>query len=124
MLSAASCNGRNAPPRRAGPDHLAVADIAALADVDVAPRQLQRVIGSHSLHLLDGALQVEERGDLHDAADGTTTRMPDREKIEFFSKVRVSIMDAPYSAACGAFAGHGLLRAHIAPDRARDDCRP
>ena len=50
-------------------DHLAVADVAALADVDVAPRQLQRRVGPHALHLLDGVLEVEEGHDLHDAAD-------------------------------------------------------
>jgi hypothetical protein len=53
-----------------GADHLAVADIAALADVDVAPGQFERGVGAHPLDLLDGVLQVEQRRDLHDAADG------------------------------------------------------
>ncbi|MNX82902.1 hypothetical protein D3C86_1146450 [compost metagenome] len=50
-------------------DHLAVADITSLADVDVAPGQLQRRVGPHALHLLDGVFEIEERCDFHDAAD-------------------------------------------------------
>ena len=53
-----------------GADHLAVAEIAALADVDVPARQLQRRVGAHPVHLLDGRLQVEQRRDLDEAADG------------------------------------------------------
>jgi hypothetical protein len=49
-----------------GPDHLGVADIAALPDVDVPTGELQRGVGAHALHVLDGVLQVEERRDLHD----------------------------------------------------------
>ena len=51
------------------PDHLAVADVAALADVDVAAGQFERRVGPHALHLLDGVLEVEQRRDLDDAAD-------------------------------------------------------
>jgi hypothetical protein len=46
-----------------------VADIAALADIDGAPGEFERLIGQHALHLLDRALQIEERGDLYDAAN-------------------------------------------------------
>src|SRR3546814_7070496 len=53
-----------------GPDHLAMTIIAAFADVDVPPRQLQRRIGTHALHFLDSVVDPEERRDLHDAADG------------------------------------------------------
>jgi hypothetical protein len=52
------------------PDHLAVAGVAALAHVDVAPREFERAVGAHALDLLDGVLEVEERHDLHDTADG------------------------------------------------------
>eukprot|EP01037_Dinobryon_pediforme_P021487 gene21488-22362_t len=51
-------------------DHLAVAVVAAFADVDVAASQLKRRIGTDPLDLLDGALQVEQRQDLDEAADG------------------------------------------------------
>ena len=52
------------------PDHLAVAVVAALAHVDVAARQLERGVGAHPLHLLDGRIDPEQRRDLDDAADG------------------------------------------------------
>ena len=51
------------------PDHLAVAVVAALADVDVAAHQLERAVGPHALDLLDRALDREQRRDLDDAAD-------------------------------------------------------
>ena len=38
-------------------DHLAVADVAALADVDVAAGQLERRVGPHALDLLDRVLR-------------------------------------------------------------------
>ena len=47
-------------------DHLAVAQVAALADVDVAAGEFERGVGAHSLHLLDlgrhvGPLTVRRR---------------------------------------------------------------
>ena len=51
-------------------DHLRVAEIASLADVDVESREFQWRIGTNAIDLLDRALQVEERNDLDDAADG------------------------------------------------------
>ena len=50
-------------------DHLAVTDVAALTDVDVATRQFQGRIGAHPLNVFDGVLQVEQRHNLHQAAD-------------------------------------------------------
>ncbi len=50
-------------------DHLAVAKVAAFAHVDVAAGEFQRRVGPHALHGFDGALQVEERDDLNQAAD-------------------------------------------------------
>ena len=47
-----------------------MAVVAALPHVDVAAGHLERGVGPDALHLLDGALQVEERHDLHEAADG------------------------------------------------------
>ena len=51
-------------------DHLAVAKVAAFAHVDVAAGELERRVRPHALHGLDGALQIEERDDLDQAADG------------------------------------------------------
>ena len=61
-------------------DHLAVAGVAAFADVDVAPGELERRIGPHPLHLLDRVLQVEERRDLDDAADGDHHERADQQE--------------------------------------------
>ena len=61
-------------------DHLAVADIAAFADIDIAPRQFERRIGPHALHFFDGVLEVEERRDLDDAADGDDEEAQDQQE--------------------------------------------
>jgi hypothetical protein len=61
-------------PERA--DHLAVAHIAPLADVDVATRQFQRRVGPHALHLLDRVLEVEQRAISTMPPMETTTRVP------------------------------------------------
>jgi hypothetical protein len=50
-------------------NHLAVAVVAAFPHVDVSAGKLERGVGPDALHLLYGALQVEERHDLHEAAD-------------------------------------------------------
>jgi hypothetical protein len=47
-----------------------VAVVAALADVDVAPGQLQRGVGLEALDRLRGGLLEEQRHDLDQAADG------------------------------------------------------
>jgi len=49
-----------------GAHHLAVADIASFAPIDFATCDFQRRIGAHSLYLLDGVVEVEQRHDLHD----------------------------------------------------------
>src|SRR3546814_1467968 len=50
-------------------DHLAVAGIAALAHVDVAPGEFERRIGPHPVDLFDRVVDPEQRRDLDDAAD-------------------------------------------------------
>src|SRR3546814_7521319 len=45
-------------------DHLAVAAIAALADIDVAPRQFERGIGPHAVDLFDRIVDPEQGRDL------------------------------------------------------------
>ena len=48
--------------------HLRVAIVAALAHVDVVARQFERRIGTNPIHLLDRALQIEERHDFDQTA--------------------------------------------------------
>ena len=50
-------------------DHLAVAVVTAFADIDVAPGQLERGVGAHTLDFLDRVVDPEQRRDLDDAAD-------------------------------------------------------
>ena len=68
-------------------DHLAVAHIAAFADIDVAPGKLERRIGPHALDLLDGRVEPEQRRDLDDAADRDDDEDADEEQDEFFSRI-------------------------------------
>ena len=88
-----------------GADHLAVAQIAALANVDVAPGKLERGVGTHPVHLFDGALQVEVGHQLDQATDGNHDKDADCENDRVLLEDRVTIHDMrlPYSA--GARAG-------------------
>jgi hypothetical protein len=52
-----------------GADHLRMAQIAALAHVDVAAGKLERRVGPHAVDLLDRALEVEQRRNLEDSTD-------------------------------------------------------
>src|SRR5271154_5496374 len=44
-------------------------EVATFADIDVSAGQLQRRIRANAVHYLNGALEIEQRGDLHEAAD-------------------------------------------------------
>jgi hypothetical protein len=59
------------------PDHLRMAEIAALADVNVAASQLQRRIGPDAVNYFDRALQIKQRRNLDEAAD-----RDDRENLD------------------------------------------
>ena len=61
------------------PDHLRMAVVAAFAHIDVAAGQLERRIGPHTRDLLDGALQVEQRRNLDEAADGDDDQDADQQ---------------------------------------------
>ena len=50
-------------------DHLRMAEIAALADIDVAAGEFERRVGPHAVGGLDRAAQIEQRHDLDQAAD-------------------------------------------------------
>src|SRR6478752_4971568 len=60
-------------------DHLRVTVVATLADEDIASGEFERRIGPHPGHLLDRALQVEERRDLDETADGDDDENADEE---------------------------------------------
>src|SRR4051812_30159291 len=47
-----------------------MAEVASLADVDVAAGQFERRVGANAVDHLDGALEVEQRRDLDQTADG------------------------------------------------------
>src|SRR5208283_4978681 len=52
-----------------GSDHLAVAKIAAFAQVDVPACKLERRIRPHAVYSLKRAFQIKERNDLHQSTD-------------------------------------------------------
>ena len=60
-------------------DHLRMAIVAAFAHVDVAAREFERGVGTHPFNLLDRALEVEERQDLDETADGNHDQNADHE---------------------------------------------
>jgi hypothetical protein len=51
------------------PNHLRMAVVAALADVDIASRELQRRVRLEAGHRLGGGTLEEERDDFNQAAD-------------------------------------------------------
>src|SRR4051794_7559793 len=50
------------------PDHLRMAEVATLADIDVSAGQFERRIWPNAIDSLDRALEVEKRGDLDQTA--------------------------------------------------------
>ena len=67
------CSGRSARPRRGTARIIwLVADVAALADVDVAARELERRVGPHALDALDRDLDGEQRRRSRPARRSTT----------------------------------------------------
>ena len=83
-------------------DHLRVADIAAFTDVDFTTRQLQRGVGAHALYVLDGVLQIEERSDFYDPADGNYTKCTDQKQggVLFQNLVFIKDTHFPISLFC------------------------
>jgi hypothetical protein len=82
-----------------GADLLAVADIAALADVDVAAGELEWRVGPHALHALDRRFDREQRDDLHQAADRHGDQGQDREQDDVALDGSVAEGHDRYSAA-------------------------
>src|SRR5437870_5780193 len=62
------------------PDHLAVAEVASLAHVDVASGELERRVRAHALDLLDRVVEIEERRDFDDTADSHDQQGSDEKK--------------------------------------------
>ena len=59
-----------------GTDHLAVAGIAAFADIDVAPGLLERRVDAHVGRILDRGVDGEERGDSTAPPTNAATTIP------------------------------------------------
>src|ERR1035438_6709722 len=85
-------------------DHLRMAEIAAFAHIDVAPGELERRIGTHAVDLFDRVLQIEQRHDLDQSADGDDDQNADHQndRILFedgvFLPKRHCLCPPPYSA--------------------------
>jgi hypothetical protein len=58
-------------------DHLRMAEVATLANVDVATGQLQRRVRPDTIDHFDRALQVEQGGNLDQTADRDHNQDPD-----------------------------------------------
>ena len=91
-------------------DHLSMADVTALADVDIAARQLQRRVGAHALYILDGVFKPEQRGDLHDPPNRDDKEGKDRQKRDVLFQDCVFVQNChlsgpPYSAGTALFTG-------------------
>jgi len=93
------------------PDHLRVAVVATLADVDVAPDQLQGVVGLETRHRLGGGSLEEQRHDFHQAAhayrehdqeDHQTDVLFDRLMVHFFSPVGIGSQHQRVVQACAS----------------------
>ena len=93
-----------------GADHLRVAGVAALADVDVAAGQLERRVDAHVGRVLDRLVDGEERRDLDHAADAGDgddgEREADRLAFEPVVKIRTWRLTPP--AAGRRWRGHRL----------------
>ena len=61
-------------------DLLAMTEIAAFPDIDIAALQFERRIGPHAVDMLDRAVDPEERGDLDGAADRDHDQDSDQQK--------------------------------------------
>ncbi len=68
-------------------DHLAMADIATLADIDVAAGELQRRVGTHAVNLLDRAVHPKEWRNLHRAADSDDDEDADQQEDRIFFEI-------------------------------------
>src|SRR5690606_26884207 len=85
-----------------GPHLLAVAQVAALADVDIAAGELQRRVGTNPFDALDRGLDREQGNDLDQTADRHGDQGQDDEEDDVGFDFRVT-------------EGHcTLLRAHSA----------
>ena len=51
-------------------DHLRVTEVTALADIDVASGEFERRVRPDAIDFLDRALEIEQRSDLDETADG------------------------------------------------------
>ena len=53
-----------------GAHHLAMAQIATFAHIDIAPHLLEWCVGPHALYAFNGGFHCKKRHNLHQTADG------------------------------------------------------
>ena len=96
-------------------DHLAMTEVAPLADVDVAPRQFERRVGSHALDLLDRLLHRVEWHHLHQTADGHRDQDADGEQDSVLLEDCVFVHRCPLFTGAGGDDMGGLLELGLGP---------
>src|SRR5690606_3158240 len=85
-----------------GADHLAVAGVAAFADVDVAAGLLERGVGPHALDLLDRVVDPEQRRNLDHAADHDRNEGEHAEKRDVALDLLVLLGEAHFADSYSA----------------------
>src|SRR6056297_2300085 len=99
-----------------------MADIAPFTAVDIAPCQFEWGVGPHALHFLDRALQVKERHDLDDTANGDYHQHRDGEdervSLEKFVFLPHSALLRRHAGDLGRWRYEGLAFANVAAHRA------
>src|SRR5690242_18081998 len=90
------------------PDHLAVAEVAALTHIDIAAGEFERRVRPHAFDLLDRIVEIEERGDLDDAADRHHQKGTNEKKRGVLLDDRVSVHQAHFwLLLCRLESGNG-----------------
>src|SRR5437016_3657512 len=85
-----------------------MAVVATLPHVDIAAGKFERRVGTYAIHLLDRALEIEQRRDFHDAAnrDQDQHAEHEQERVSFEDGVflperHASLLTRPAPAARG-----------------------
>ena len=103
-------------------DHLRMAGIAALADIDVPARELERRVDPHVGRVFDGLVDGEQRRDLDEAADAGDADDGEHEPDRFAFQPVVKPEHAAHSPGCRAGAARarlGLVDGRFAAPAAR-----
>ena len=79
-------------------DHLRVAVVTPLSDIDVAAKLFERGVGTDALHFLDRRVEIKERCDFDDTTDADRHQDADREQPRFLLEELV-VKSAPEAGA-------------------------